>query len=487
MNNLSVVEKNKSNNGNYNFTDDQAKAIDGIIDFIAAPFDSTKYIVGLTGAGGTGKTFITNYIITHCKYSDSVIKCASPTHKACRVFSQAINGKVVDTVQSTFGLRLDLRLEDFDPNNPQFNPMAKPKLDNVRLLLIDEASMLPAKLVTFICNKCKELSIKILFIGDSYQLAPVNERKSIAFERCYIVYSLNQIVRQAAQNPISNLLPMLRYDIQHRTHRFLEYVSKNVGIDNYNDNNEGYSICNPAAFKQLIDSNFTNEEYTKNIDMYRVVAYTNNCVSGWNNYIRHTIIRDSDKGIITRNDLIMSYETIVNEFMEIVINNSEEYIINDIVNFVDDKYGFKGFLVKFQLIHGGNITRPLFILDHRDKYTIQMYHKIITDLITTAKSAHGGTRVSKWKAYYEFKKKYLIAANVLDRQGKTLYERDIDYGFAITAHKSQGSTYDTVFVDLNDMVYNKFGHPYPDQDDLLRRLYVACSRARKELILCYGR
>ena len=74
--------------------------------------------------------------------------------------------------------------------------------------------------------------------------------------------------------------------------------------------------------------------------MYRIIAYTNACVSNWNNYIRNNIIKDANKSIITKNDLIMSYETIVNEFMEIIINNSEEYIINDIVNFVDDTYGF---------------------------------------------------------------------------------------------------------------------------------------------------
>lgn len=434
--NFDNVGKDKGDKNVYTFTDDQQNAISNIIDFIAAPFNSAKYIVGLTGAGGTGKTFITKYIISHCKYSNSVIKCTSPTHKACRVFSQALGGKNVDTIQSTFGLRLDLRLEDFDPANPQFNPMAKPKLENVRLLLIDEASMLPAKLVTFVCNKCKELEIKIIFIGDAYQLAPVNESKSIAFDRCYEVYNLKQVVRQAANNPITNLLNLLRYDIEHHTYRFLEYLSKNIGATNYNDINEGFSICSKAAFKNLIDMSFNDEAYTKNIDMYRIIAYTNNCVSGWNNYIRNTIIRDSDKNIITKNDLIMSYETIVNEFMEIVINNSEEYIINDIVNFVDDKYGFKGFLVKFQLIHGGTITRPLFVIDHRDAFTIQKYHKTITDLISSAKSANGGTRVAKWKAYYEFKKKYLIAANVIDKTGKTLYDRDIDYGFAITAHKS---------------------------------------------------
>lgn len=484
--NFDNVGKDKTDRNVYDFTEDQQVAIGNIIDFIAAPFNPAKYMVGLTGAGGTGKTFITKYIISHCKYSNSVIKCTSPTHKACRVFSQALGGKSVDTIQSTFGLRLNLKLEDFDPNNPQFDPMARPKLENIKLLLVDEASMLPAKLVTFICTKCKALEIKIIFIGDDYQLAPVNEDKSIAFNRCFEVYQLKQIVRQAANNPITDLLNLLRYDIEHHTYRFLEYLSKNVGVTNYNDVNEGFSICNQTAFKQLIDMSFSDEAYTKNIDMYRIIGYTNACVSGWNNYIRNNIICDSDKNIITKNDLIMSYETIVDEFMDIIINNSEEYIINDIVNFVDDTYGFKGFLVKFQLIHGGTITKPLFVIDHRDKFTIQKYHKTVTDLITAAKSANGGTRVSRWKAYYEFKKKYLIAANIIDRNGRIIYDRDIDYGFAITAHKSQGSTYDTVFVDVNNMVYDRMGHPYTNQDDLLRRLYVGCSRAHKELILCYG-
>ena len=52
---------------------------------------------------------------------------------------------------------------------------------------------------------------------------------------------------------------------------------------------------------------------------------------------------------------------------------------------------------------------------------------------------------------------------------------------------TQGSTYEAVFVDVNNMVYDRNGYPYANQDDLLRRLYVGCSRAHKELIICYGR
>lgn len=468
------------------FTNSQQKAIDGIIDFIKKPFDNAAYIVGLVGPGGTGKTYITKYIINNCIYVGSVIKCSSPTHKACRVFSEALDGKKVETIQSIFGLRLDLKLEDFNPERPQFNPKATPKLDNTKLLIIDEASMIPAGLVSYICKTCKELSIKILFIGDDSQLAPVNERQSIAFKRCVNVYELTEIVRQGSTNPITNLLDLLRYDIKHSTYRFMDYISKGEKAI-YNDIDEGFCICKPQQFKEIVDNKFCNEEYTKNIDMYRVIAYTNDRVAGWNNYIRNTIIKDADKNIITKNDLIMSYQTIVNEFLETVINNSEEYIINSIVDFVDQKYGIKGFLVKFQMIHGGHITKPLFVIDHRDRYSIQMYCKVINNLITDAKSATGGTRVKRWKEYYDFKKSFLLATNILKRDKSILYGRDLDYGFAITAHKSQGSTYGTVFVDLNNMIFDKYGHIYSNQMDMLRRLYVGCSRASKELIIGYGK
>ena len=481
---LSPVGRNNDNT-KFTLTPDQDYASGHIIDFIAAPFNPAKYVIGLKGPGGSGKTYTLNYIIRNCIYSNSVIKCCTPTHKACRVLSEALGNRVVETIQSTFGFRLDMRLEDFDPLRPQFNPMAKVKLDNIKLLIIDEASMIPAGVVTYICNKCKELEIKVIFTGDPHQLAPVNESRSIAFLRCFINYELKEIVRQDKSNPITPLLQILRKDIDHRSFKFIEALNRNIGKRHYADGG-GFTVLRPAEFKERVDSTFHDERYTKNIDMYRVLGYTNNCIAGWNNYIRNSIIKDAKNHIITKNDLIMSYETIVNEFMESVIDNSEEYIVNDIANFVDPDYGFKGYLVKFQLVHGGMVTIPLFIIDHRDRNSIVYYHKVITELHKTAKMANGGTRVARWKEYYAFKKKYLIAANVVSGD-KIIHKRDIDYGFSLTAHKSQGSTYQSVFVDVIDMLYDKNNQPYANADDLLRRLYVACSRPRTELVLCYGK
>lgn len=68
-------------------------------------------------------------------------------------------------------------------------------------------------------------------------------------------------------------------------------------------------------------------------------------------------------------------------------------------------------------------------------------------------------------------------------------EKDIDYGYAITAHKSQGSTYDIAYVDLlnfqklHDSTYKGIPVNRSRERDQLR--YVAISRARKYVhILC---
>ena len=161
------------------------------------------------------------------------------------------------------------------------------------------------------------------------------------------------------------------------------------------------------------------------------------------------------------------------------------YIIKDIVNYVHPKYELKGFLIRFQAIHGGQITAPLFVLDHKDIFTIQKYISISASMVDIAKTASTKLRAQKWKDYYNFKESCLLLTNIINKEGKTLYSRDLDYGFALTSHKSQGSTFDTTLIDVNDIVYDKFGHPYVNAEEVNRRLYVACSRCKNKLYLRY--
>lgn len=468
---------------NINFTKDQEIAVTSLINFIATIWDEKDFKRALIGSAGTGKTFIMKYIASNCCLSHSVIGLSAPTHKACRVLKEA-TGLKVSTIQSDLGLRLNFDVESFDINNPPFDPMGTKKIEGYKLYIVDEASMINKGLKTLIERECIKNKCKLIYLGDESQLAPVGEFYSSAF-RNIISYKLTQIVRQGDDNPISKLLEILRKDITNKTFKFLEYINKYP--NEFNEaNDKGYAVYNANLFPKLVEREFSKKELTENIDLVRIICFTNNCVNNWNKFIRKTIVQDADKSILTKNDLITSYITIVNEFNEVLIQNSEEYIIHDIVDYRMTNHDLKGFLVRFVSIHGGVVTKPLFVLDHNDLYSLKMYYKIITELIDNAKKASKAIRGSAWKKYYSFKESVLLATNIGNSTGNILVSRDLDYGFSVTSHKSQGSTYDISLVDVNDIVYNKYGQPYGNAEEINRRLYVACSRAKNKLYLKYG-
>lgn len=419
------------------FTDDQLKAYTSLIEFINNPYDANDYKRALVGAAGTGKTYLVKSLIKNCGLSYSTIGLAAPTHKACRVLNESIQipNVKVNTLQSDLGLRLNFDVEKFDIDNPPFDPKGKIKIGNYQLYIVDESSMINRGLLMFLEKTCKSNKCKLIYIGDDSQLSPVNEKYSAAFKGIK-TNKLTQIVRQGDDNPISYLLELLRYDIAHKSFTFLEYISKNRS--NFNlDNTKGYQVCNPLEFERLVNINFSDEELTRNIDYVKVIAYTNNTVSAWNKFIRNTIIQDAEKSVITKNDLIISYVTLVNQFNDCVIKNSEEYILKDVVNYTHPRYNLKGFMVRFIAIHGGQVTSPLFIIDHKDKFTIQMYVKLSREMIQAAKTAPNRVRAQRWKDYYTFKESCLLLTNIINPVTRKIeFGRDLDYGFSLTAHKS---------------------------------------------------
>ena len=469
------------------FTNDQRKAYDDVISFINGGYNLNDFKRALTGPAGTGKTYLVKALIKNCNLSYSQIGLAAPTHKACRVLNDSIgiSNVNINTLQSDLGLRLNFDVEKFDITNPPFDPKGRIKINDYKVYIVDESSMINRGLCSFLEKICKDKNCKLIYIGDASQLAPVGEKYSPAF-RAIKCNTIKQIVRQEDDNPIRELLSLLRYDIEHKSFTFLQQISRvKENFDEYNT--KGYKVCNIQEFGEKVSLNFNDEELTRNVDFAKVIGYTNICVSSWNKFIRNSIILDADKSVITKNDLIISYITIVNQFNEVVIANSEEYILQDVVNYVHPTYELKGFLVRFIAIHGGKVTAPLFILDHKDNFTISRYVQISNELINSAKTSSAKLRAQKWREYYTFKEGCLLLTNIVNpNNGSIIFSRDLDYGFSLTAHKSQGSTFDTALVDVNDIVYNKYGQPYADAEEINRRLYVACSRAKSKLYLKFG-
>lgn len=467
-------------------TDDQRKAYDELIKFIQSDFNPDDYVRALSGAAGTGKTYLIQAVIRNCGLASSVIGLSAPSHKAVRVLKESV-GNVNDNVttfQSAFGFRPDYNIDNFDYKKVKFSAKeGMTKVSNYRLFIVDEASMINKKFLEYMKVVMLNLRCKIILMGDAYQLPPVGDARSAAFTGVRTC-QLNKIVRQDDDNPVRYLLDLLRYDIKHHTTYFLTYISKNKGAHD-NTFTKGYSVVGASEFKRQVGLYFSNGNILTDTDYCRVIAYTNRAVSSWNKYVRNCIVAQSDKSVITKNDLVTSYNTIVDEFGGTVINNSEDYIVHDIANYYHPDYGLKGFVVSFQAIHGGKISNPLFVLDHTDMESLRAYCQIAMNLIDSAKSA-GSLSGLKWKRFYKFRDKILLLQNIGRSDGTIMLSRTLDYGFSITAHKAQGSTYDVAMVDVNDIVFDKNGYIYNNIDDMNRRLYVACSRCKNKLILSYG-
>jgi predicted ribonuclease YlaK len=131
----------------------------------------------LAGYAGTGKSTIIKKILD--EYNWGVVVSA-PTHKAKKVIMNA-TGEEGLTLHSLCGLRPDVNLDEFNPNNPIFNPIAIPRICDYNFVIVDEASMINNELFELIKTLTKKSQTKVLFMGDPAQIPPVGEKESVVF------------------------------------------------------------------------------------------------------------------------------------------------------------------------------------------------------------------------------------------------------------------------------------------------------------------
>lgn len=419
----------------------------------------------LRGSAGTGKTTVLKQFIDRNKYSRNAIAITAPTHKAKKQ-AETITGLQGLTIQGVLGLRPNLDLDSFDINRPQFDPLAEAMIKSYRLVIVDESSMLGEGLHELICKEARYNNTKVLFVGDPLQLPPVNENISKALTS-HDIAELTQVIRQANGNPLLVLLNELRLDIVNGTNNFLSII--NSERESFNDKGEGYSVQSKGQFTNTVGAHFNSAEYAKNTDYCKFVAWTNVIVTEWNKFIRGTLFTTKD--LITDHDLLMAYNSVINEYQESVIINSEDYLVSGAVHFQDTTNEDSIPVYRVGATSSGyGITA--FDIVHED--SIAKFLSIERRLHETAMARRG----KYWVDYYKFRAKHLLRQNIMDASGKRLLvKKDIDYGYGITVHKTQGSTYENVFVHLPNLLRN------PKSVERKKLVYVALSRASKKAII----
>jgi len=186
-------------------TEDQERAKNLIAEWYVNTDDQ---VFVLSGYAGTGKTFLIDYIVREVLMlkigSEAVF--VSPTGKAAANLVKS--GTLAGTVHSLIYLRDE---DDFDVDangeiieREELSFIKKEKIDEkIRLIIIDEASMINETVL----NDLLSFHVKCLFCGDGAQLPPVNGTCPLLANPHY---TMKEIVRQAADNPIIQVATMAR-------------------------------------------------------------------------------------------------------------------------------------------------------------------------------------------------------------------------------------------------------------------------------------
>jgi hypothetical protein len=207
---------------------------------------------------------------------------------------------------------------------------------------------------------------------------------------------------------------------------------------------------------------FNSSSYKEDKDFAKVLTWTNADVKYWNDTIRKSI-PGTEAGPVVKGDLLMAYNTVTASQYEALIENSSDYEVVSVYN-NSTSYGIPIYNVGIKNIDDEyaptktiNIVRaegyPAFIAKHQE-------------LLNNAIKFKGRA----WIEYFSFKKQHLLLEDIKGANGTLIVKKDLDYGYAITVHKSQGSTYTNVFVNEDNLDRNN------NTEERNKLKYVALSR-----------
>ena len=186
----------------------QIDALDTLLEFASG--HTPHGIATLSGFAGVGKTTVVALLLAALKGSLKVAVTA-PTHKALAVLGDKLGTSDADlmTTQAALGLRL----RELEGGEQRLQKEGATQIGLYDLVVIDEASMICPDI--FAALLAARASTRLLFVGDPAQLAPVgSEEPSPAFGDIVPLHVvLTEVTRQAAEHPSIRLSVALREDV----------------------------------------------------------------------------------------------------------------------------------------------------------------------------------------------------------------------------------------------------------------------------------
>jgi exodeoxyribonuclease-5 len=428
-----------------------------------------KGFMTLEGAAGCGKTVtLVSLILAACEL-DLSVAIVAPTHKASSVLRKKLDkfrGRYDNLPQpGTIHSLLKLKPAKVLPGKPEtFRQVGTPRLGHYDLILIDECSMVGSELLKFIIGASKTFSIPVVFCGDPHQLAPVNERgKSQTFD-APVKYQLTEVLRH--DGAVLNLATRIR------TLQFVPQIGPDEG--------GGSRICTYTDSTQLEEqwlNKLASIDSMENPNEVIMLSWKNVNRRAFNDRARKRLFGPdvprfmSGDVVVTMSAFERDGECLYNNNQDLTIEKAEfiealkpidsldltfaSWLLtitdSNVIPVLDDAE-IGRFKSSVRLL-GSSIKAEHDALMQRVK---ELKYDRPDDRMAIGSARHAAeTAHSKWSTQYYALKSFFA---------------DVDFRYALTVHKSQGSEYGDVFIH-DDYLENS--------RECVQLLYVAATRAEK--------
>ena len=427
----------------FQFSPDQIDAVDGICNKLLDPNIKSHVLTVLTGSAGTGKTTVVgeliNQIAQHSPMTNIAL-CAT-THRAATVLEEIVGGPVI-TGYALFKLR------------PTINKFGKETISNAGIcdvphdsvVIIDEASMIGNKFLKSIVDIVTSRSLKLVFVGDPFQLPPPADLCTI-FDGSLSTFTLTQVHRQLGGNPVLE-----------KANEFREYIegirdSEPVLETNINSKGEGIHVLPHSEFITQFVQKYMNYSTGADVDI-PLCTFTNESAINYNSMVRKAAyFLENTIEPFYKGERLIANSVVMQGDKTVLTNNEAVHVIG----YVD---------AEFQDIPGYQVT----VRGDYNKYTKSSTKKVFSpktkaaaDKVLKEWKAEAILNKSKkgWQDYYKIKSALA----------------DLRPPFAGTTHKAQGGTFPAVFIDKINI--NKCR----DKFTRARLFYVALTRASKNVYI----
>lgn len=445
--------------------------------------------ITLSGYAGTGKSTIIGIFSKwlNNRIGRGNIVYTAPTHRANVITKQNNPNANVYTLSALFGFTpdTDIAMEQgsLDLRELEFRAKNQMKYEPGQLIIIDEASMVQDGLYEYIQEIVAKHNGSVIYVGDSAQLRPV---KSDHISKVFTSDGVPQITLTKVERTGDN--PILKEATRLRRGEGLSYQT------DINDKGQGVLYTSDDT---IIDKNLkqivTSEEFNADPLHFRVLTATNAAASTYNSKIRSLRYGKFAKPFV-KGDIIMGYSNKLRKpDGSYRLINSGDYIVQSVkdtnIKFKTDKgdIEFKAFNLSIRPT-GGTIMDDfqLTVIDKNEPdsklFEVVEYKDRLWKM---AKEAKQNGQISKYRDLvqmaYNVDNELNITKNLEDNQGRLKIRKAIDYGYAQTVWKSQGSTYSKVLILSNEIDTFGYGKDVMQLRNELR--YVAVSRAKNFVII----